>query len=582
MAPRHPENLLEVLLKQCYLQPRCAAGQRRPLHVSRYTTQAAHEYHKPDSFAVLGGGISGLASAFYLSKKHPDKKITLYEQSSRVGGWVQSKKVDVGDGSIVFEEGPRTLRCTMPNGMVALDLIRQLGLENEILRTKKDAIAARNRFIYYPDHLVRVPGPGSSFFSILSAVIREPVFRESFTSILREPFKTVPSAAGEDESVGSFLERYTSTVLVNNLVSPLLHGIYAGDVWKLSVNSIFPMLPFLERTHGGLLPGALDLLFSSEKPALERDTDLIQHLLQEQPTLRGQLLEMKDTSVFTLKGGLGSLVTRLEEVLQQNKNVVIRKDAQIEALELNRTMDTIQLTTNLKDEPKPNHAFAISTLPAQTLAKLAPELDSLNDVHSVTVMIVSLFFNNPNVLPANGFGYLIPQSIPLEQNPERALGVVFDSDAAPGVDTAKGTKVTVMLGGHWWDDFSSYPDEEEGMRMARTVLARHLGIVDEPIANNVRLLKNCLPQYTVGHQARLGRTHRDLQTSFRGRLRVAGNSYGGVGINDCIRSAYDVAMLPTEGSYFDTYTGLNNLGPNPQWVKFKMVKRQVQVNTVTK
>ena len=73
--------------------------------------------------AVLGGGITGLASAYYLSQQLPKARITLFEGSLRLGGWLQSKQIDVGTGSIVFEQGPRTLRPSRPNGWVTLDLV---------------------------------------------------------------------------------------------------------------------------------------------------------------------------------------------------------------------------------------------------------------------------------------------------------------------------------------------------------------------------------------------------------------------------------------------------------------------------
>ena len=155
-------------------------------------------------------------------------------------------------------------------------------------------------------------------------------------------------------------------------------------------------------------------------------------------------------------------------------------------------------------------------------------------------MVVNLYFSNPDILPVHGFGYLIPRSVPYAENPERALGVVFDSDATIGQDGARGTKVTVMLGGHWWDEWDSYPDEDEGARMAKAILGRHLGISVEPEAIRVSLQRDCIPQYTVGHHNRLSRGSGQLEENFRGRLRVAGNSYTGVGLNDCVRAAREV------------------------------------------
>jgi protoporphyrinogen/coproporphyrinogen III oxidase len=157
-------------------------------------------------------------------------------------------------------------------------------------------------------------------------------------------------------------------------------------------------------------------------------------------------------------------------------------------------------------------------------------------------MVVNLYYTNPSILSVRGFGYLIPQSIPWEQNPECALGVVFDSDACHGQDTAPGAKVTVMLGGHWWDPFDAYPDADEGVTMAKAVLKRHLNIDEEPAIVNVALQRECIPQYTVGHNKRMKQAHHDLVREFKGRLVVAGSSYTGVALNDCVRAARDIAI----------------------------------------
>ena len=79
--------------------------------------------HEATDIAVLGGGITGLATAYYITKSLPNAKVTLFEASSRLGGWLDSQSVDVGTGKVVFEQGPRTLRPTIPNGWITLDLV---------------------------------------------------------------------------------------------------------------------------------------------------------------------------------------------------------------------------------------------------------------------------------------------------------------------------------------------------------------------------------------------------------------------------------------------------------------------------
>ena len=177
-------------------------------------------------------------------------------------------------------------------------------------------------------------------------------------------------------------------------------------------------------------------------------------------------------------------------------------------------------------------------------------------------MVVNLFYSNPSILPAHGFGYLLPRSLPFEQNPELALGVIFDTDATIGQDAVPGTKVTVMLGGHWWDGWDSFPDEEQGTRLATAILQRHLKILEEPKVVRVNLQRDCIPQYSVGHDDRMACISDDLKRTFGGRLRVAGNSYTGVGLNDCVRAARDVVRDLVDGR---DKTGLDSFVGGRKW-----------------
>lgn len=178
-------------------------------------------------------------------------------------------------------------------------------------------------------------------------------------------------------------------------------------------------------------------------------------------------------------------------------------------------------------------------------------------IATVTVMLVTLCFATPFLNhPHRGFGYLIPISVPAYQNPELALGVVFDSDAMPDQDLHQvpNTKITVILGGHWWDgrNADALPTEAEGVRMARRLLNRHLGITEDPVASVVTLRKDAIPQYEVGHCEKMASLHELLLERFAGRLRVAGASYRGIGVHDCTFSAQSVV----EALELERLTGL--------------------------
>lgn len=195
----------------------------------------------------------------------------------------------------------------------------------------------------------------------------------------------------------------------------------------------------------------------------------------------------------------------------------------------------------------------ISTLFSKTLSKLVLPRDSLPalaDTHAVTMMVVCLWYPNPDLLAGHhGFGYLIPQSTPFEQNPERALGVLFDSDA-PTRQERPGTKLTVMMGGYHWDGAAAYPSHDEAIAMAKSVVQRHLRISaseNETAISTTRLCRDCIPQQIVGHRARMSAAHGQLQAAFQGRLSVAGSSYTNVGVIPSMRAGFDAAMRVARG-----------------------------------
>lgn len=179
--------------------------------------------------------------------------------------------------------------------------------------------------------------------------------------------------------------------------------------------------------------------------------------------------------------------------------------------------------------------------------------------YAVTAMVVNLYYPDPNLLPVEGFGYLIPRSIPWTQNPECGLGVIFASESSVGMspnnvrvsqDTVCGTKLTVMMGGHYWDGRQEYPDHETAVKMARSMLKRHLNITAEPAVAKSRLQKDAIPQYTVGHLDRMYELSKVVRHEFDQRLVLAGNWYNGVSVGDCVNqgimaATYGVGYRPS-------------------------------------
>lgn len=101
--------------------PRVSKGLRlgrRPLLAAITCQRRAY------NVAVVGGGITGLTAAWRLTQDPKCTGVTLYEKSHRLGGWMESETIPVGDGQIVFEYGPRTLRWTDPTGKFIMKMVR--------------------------------------------------------------------------------------------------------------------------------------------------------------------------------------------------------------------------------------------------------------------------------------------------------------------------------------------------------------------------------------------------------------------------------------------------------------------------
>ena len=219
--------------------------------------------------------------------------------------------------------------------------VRQLDLIDEVLTTSKDSFAAQNRFLYYPDHLVRMPGPGTSIWQIILMLLGEPVFKGVLPGCLGEPLKERRPSNLQDESVGSFLSRRFGSPIADNIVSAVLHGIYAGDVYQLSVKSLLPKMWFFEGQESSVAEGLLKSWSEGAQPTPPEDMIVLEDLRKklfdsESKPMPGveRLQEIQKSSVFTFKKGIGQLADRLESVLEANPNVQIKKDTRVDSLSL--------------------------------------------------------------------------------------------------------------------------------------------------------------------------------------------------------------------------------------------------------
>ncbi|KAJ5776140.1 uncharacterized protein N7511_001151 [Penicillium nucicola] len=553
------------------------------------------------STAVLGGGITGLTAAWQLIQDPKCKQVVLYEKSERLGGWVDSEIIPVKGGNVVFEYGPRTLRSSLPGSLATLYLATNLGLYKDLILTPKSSPAARNRYIYYPDHLVRMPAPepGLTAFEFIKKTLKtmwnEPVFDKFLPGLLHDIY-TQPRHATEwanDESVADFIGRRFHPNVADNLLSAVYHGIYAGDIDQLSAQMLMGTIRDLEGGTGGVgsfVPGGVVSSMISRAFARKMShaiddylaVDAISSSLEASKNQHDLEKIVAKASTFTFKKGVGQLIDALVISLKNSGKVQIVTNSNLERVAWDAKdgilIDHSALRGKGLETKKFNHA--ISTIPPASLAKILLPAKGTNQEYegvtrsllqkqnyAVTVMVINLYYPNPNLIPVeDGFGYLIPRSIPYDQNPECGLGVIFASASSKGKsthpigpatsqDTVSGTKLTVMIGGHYWDGIDKYPDHDTAVKMARNMLKRHLGITDEPTVARTRLQKDAIPQYTVGHLQRMYALSNAAKIEYSNTLSLAGNWYNGVGVSDCVKQGILSATYGTGRVTPDTRDG---------------------------
>lgn len=515
---------------------------------------------------VIGAGISGLSYAYFLNKLRPDVKITVFEKSNQPGGWIRTKKLTNEQQNIVLEKGPRTLRGISDGTLLIIDILKHLRKENELQVMKSTSIANR-KYIAGQDHqLVQVPSSVNSFFKFLSSGVVSGIP----TGAIKELFQKA-SSTGTDESIEGFISRrFKSTALTDNIMSAVLHGVYAGDVSKLSVKSVVPGLVTLEKNHGSIVKGALANMYkalTSKKHGkdLEPSLKVYEQRISPQADLRGLAARLKGYPIVRLRTGLQELPLALSSYLQSQANVDILYDTTIDSVDFKqRTIKTSKESSNF------DHIR--STINVKTLASLAQDpalTDELAKIEYVSIFMANIY-SRERLVPGGqeGFGFLVPKAVP---NPERLLGVIFDSDIEKYSHDLEGepeesggySNMTLMMGGHFFQD--EIPSNSVNLRAVKKCLQQYLGVDilqrrvvlrDEANEKNAKvtlegddvlisynLHKDCIPQYNVGYQAIKEKTESLLALEYNGTLSLGGMCFGkGVGVPDCVSNALDGAI----------------------------------------
>jgi oxygen-dependent protoporphyrinogen oxidase len=450
---------------------------------------------------ILGGGITGLSAAYELTQRaQRDRRkldIVVLESSPRIGGKV---KTEVKDGA-VFELGPDSFITAKPD---ALQLVRELGLSGELLRTnpsqKTIYVLSKGRLEPLPEGMTLLPS------KVLPFLTTNLLSWKAKLRLAMEPF--IKPAFGElDESLGAFVRRRLGDEVLENIAAPMLAGIYAGDPEQMSLQSTFPQLKEMDAKGG---------IFKAMRAAKKRPpSDDISMFM----TLRGGLSRLVETLALRLPAGAvrtGVTVTGLR-----------RRGSQWEVQTAGEvfTADTV-----------------ISALPANALAQAAGDLDFelasvLREIPFVSTATVSFLYDSegfPDSL--DGFGFIVPKG----EN-KAISAATYTSTKFPERVPAGQVMIRCFLGGAG-REAATEPDDAAVARAGRKELSDILRLGDRhPKVTRCQRWLKANPQYNLGHGLRLRRIKSCLQG--HPGLFLAGCSYEGVGLPDCIRSGREAAAL---------------------------------------
>ena len=445
---------------------------------------------------IIGGGISGLVTAFKLQQRGVD--VRLLERSNQVGG-VMRTTVENG---FLTEWGPNSFRSNDDLD----DLIKEVGLDDE--RVEADPSAPR--FIYHKGELKPFPMGVGGFLSTSLLTIGGKL------RLLAEPFIKKRRETGE-ESVSSFVSRRLGRQVEQTFVSPFISGIYAGDSDKLSINAVFPTLVEFEELGGSILIGGIKSMRQRKSQSTQKKRP------RRRPTL------------VSFKKGIESFPNSIAEQLSNiSTNCIDIKITQKE----NGPRYSVRYRNEESSQSIDCDAVVIATpafAAADIVRPLSPKAaEALTAVPYPPVIVVAAAFAKDQITRSvEGFGFLIPRTEGL-----RMLGCVWSSSLFPGRAPEDHHLMTIFLGGATDPAIADLSDGEI-KAIVSSELKKTLSTNSEPQIVQIFRHRRAIPQYTIGHLDRV-RIIEEAMSGVPG-LFFVGNYISGVAAGDCAKEANRIA-----------------------------------------
>ncbi|WP_405775991.1 protoporphyrinogen oxidase [Streptomyces sp. NBC_00859] len=444
---------------------------------------------------VIGGGISGLAAAHRLLGT--GARVTVLEGSGRVGGKLHAGEIE----GVRIDLGAESMLARRPE---AVGLAREAGLSDALQPPATSGAALWNRGTLTPmptGHVMGVPAGADGLGAVLSD--------EGLRRIGRDA-ELAPTEVGEDIALGEYVAGRMGREVVDRLVEPLLGGVYAGDVYRTSMRAAVPALFEAARSHPTL--GAA-----------------VRSLQQRGASASGPVF-------MGLDGGIGTLPLAVADAIRAGGGDVLLHRP---ALELRRTADSWLIRTGGPEGGETEADAVVLAVPAWAASALlagdSPTASAeLAAVEYASMSLVTLAFRRAELDLPGGTGFLVP---PVDGHAIKAS--TFSSRKWAWSDADPELVVLRTSLGRYGDEEHLHREDADLVKLSLHDLGEAVGLTAKPVATEVTRWIGGLPQYPVGHLARVARV-RESVAALPG-LRVCGAAYDGVGIPACVASAQRAA-----------------------------------------
>ena len=462
--------------------------------------------HSFQNIVVVGGGIAGLATVLEIERLAPRAQVTLFDSSTRLGGVLASEQISgftIETSADMFTVEPTT----------ALDLVRQLGREEQLLTTKPTKDRA---YVATADGIQPLPRGFSLMLPAdVDAVLASPILSDAGKQRFLQEQQLPPRDCSADESLESFAVGRFGREVFERLIQPLAGGIYTADPKKLSMRATMQRFIDMEQQFGSLIAAGKA---KAKKECASAEASGARYGLFRAP-----------------KGGMGCLVDWMVAAVERADLRINQAVTSIEKNGPSWRVTTAEESIDANALVLATGAAVAGRLLGNLDSTLAASLESITAASSAIVVLAldQEQFESPLGKDFGGYGIICPHVLG-----RQAIACSFSSNKFSNRAPDGKVIVRCFIGGALQADLVDRSDGQL-LSIAMAELRQWLGLEGDAEWFKVYRWRNCMPQYTLGHLDRVSQIEQCVSQQIG--LELAGNSYRGVGVPACIESGTQAA-----------------------------------------